>query len=289
MNRRFTSSRIQSGSTRCAVRASRLARESSRTNSSVFIGRLKRRKGIEELAHALGKVLPKHPGGHMRFSSAAMHARAAARVMRQFWNDALKREGSRPRTGRVPRDDALRVVVRAKLVVLPSRWENFANTALEALALDRPVIATRTGGFVEFIEHDRNGWLVPPGDAEALAAELDRRLGDWDGLLRIGKAAGAHAAEFDAPMIATRLVALYEELLSTQPCGSSAQASTGAVTAGTSTRRRRRILFADTTPTSARLFSESSIRRRRCGSSMSAEAMGGSRATACRATRGRPL
>ena len=182
----------------------------------VFIGRLERRKGIEELAHALGKVLPKHPGTH-----AILVGRDAREsggdVMRQFWNDVSSVRDRVHVLGELPRDDALRVVARAKLVVLPSRWENFANTALEALALDRPVIATRTGGFVEFIEHDRNGWLVPPGDAEALAAELDRRLGDSDGLLRIGKAAGAHAAEFDAPMIATRLVALYEELLSTQP------------------------------------------------------------------------
>ena len=137
--------------------------------------------------------------------------------MRQFWNDVSSVRDRVHVLGELPRNDALGVVARAKLVVLPSRWENFANTALEALALERPVIATRTGGFVEFIEHDRNGWLVPPGDAEALAAELDRRLLDSNALLRIGKAAGAHAAEFDAPIIATRLVALYEELLAGQP------------------------------------------------------------------------
>jgi glycosyltransferase involved in cell wall biosynthesis len=54
-------------------------------------------------------------------------------------------------------------------LVLPSIWwENSPLTALEALASGRPVIASATGGVPEIVTHGESGWLVAPGDVEAL-------------------------------------------------------------------------------------------------------------------------
>ncbi len=61
-------------------------------------------------------------------------------------------------------------------VVVPSDGEPFSMIALEALFAGVPVIATRGGGPEDFIVEGRNGWLVPPGDAAALAVRLEKCL-----------------------------------------------------------------------------------------------------------------
>jgi glycogen(starch) synthase len=114
--------------------------------------------------------------------------------------------------GELPREQALALVSRADVVVLPSLWENLANACLEAMALGRPVVATSVGGFVELLEHGETGSLVPPGDADGLAAELSRLLGDEEARRALGARAAERAAELDVPRIAERLVDLYERV-----------------------------------------------------------------------------
>ena len=66
----------------------------------------------------------------------------------------------------------------ATVVVLPSRSEGIPNVALEAMALERPVVATAVGGTPEVIEHGKSGLLVPPEQAAALASAVIEVLGD---------------------------------------------------------------------------------------------------------------
>jgi len=63
-------------------------------------------------------------------------------------------------------------MTRADLIVLPSRSEGIPNVALEAMALAKPVVATRVGGTPEVIRHQREGLLVPPEKSAALAAAM---------------------------------------------------------------------------------------------------------------------
>jgi glycosyltransferase involved in cell wall biosynthesis len=62
--------------------------------------------------------------------------------------------------------------------VLPSYREAQGLSILEALALSRPVVASNVGGIPEMITDGVNGLLVPPHDADALAAALIRLLLD---------------------------------------------------------------------------------------------------------------
>lgn len=65
----------------------------------------------------------------------------------------------------------------ADAVVVPSRVpEAFNSVCAEALAMGRPVVATAVGDTPGMIVPGKTGWLVPPGDAEALAASLDEAL-----------------------------------------------------------------------------------------------------------------
>lgn len=61
--------------------------------------------------------------------------------------------------------------------------EAFGRTAVEALVMDRPVIAAAHGGMLDIVRDGVNGWLVPPGDSHALAEKLIlAKTAQWHGL-----------------------------------------------------------------------------------------------------------
>ena len=76
------------------------------------------------------------------------------------------------------RDDVPSVTAALDVAVLPSYREAQGLVILEAMALRRPVVATRVGGVPEMIEHERTGLLVAPHDAPALAEAIVRLLTD---------------------------------------------------------------------------------------------------------------
>jgi glycosyltransferase involved in cell wall biosynthesis len=58
------------------------------------------------------------------------------------------------------------------IFVLPSLSEGLGISIIEAMAAGKPVIAARTGGIPEIVNHDDNGYLVTPGDAGELALAI---------------------------------------------------------------------------------------------------------------------
>jgi glycosyltransferase involved in cell wall biosynthesis len=69
---------------------------------------------------------------------------------------------------------------RCDIAVMPSdTWiETFGLSAVEPMACGLPVVATRNGGLGEVVEDGATGLMVPPGDADALAAALERYVRD---------------------------------------------------------------------------------------------------------------
>jgi glycosyltransferase involved in cell wall biosynthesis len=70
------------------------------------------------------------------------------------------------------RDDLDGYIPWLDVMAIPSYTEGLPNVALEACAAGLPVVATAVGGTPEVIEDGENGYLVPPGDARALAGCL---------------------------------------------------------------------------------------------------------------------
>ena len=77
----------------------------------------------------------------------------------------------------------------ADLFLLPSEQESFGLAALEAMACEVPVVASRVGGLPEIIDDGTTGFLCAPDDLEGMAARAIAVLADPDLRARIGSAA----------------------------------------------------------------------------------------------------
>ncbi|GAB6280190.1 MAG: hypothetical protein STSR0007_02460 [Thermovirga sp.] len=110
-------------------------------------------------------------------------------------------------------EDIRELMWASDIFVLPSRDpEPFGLVLLEAMACGLPVIATDRGGPLDMIEDGRNGWLVPPGDPDALSRTLTEALSDPD-LARKGLESMRRAREFDFDTVADRQMKFYKEIM----------------------------------------------------------------------------
>ena len=71
--------------------------------------------------------------------------------------------------------------------VLPSFYEGMGRVVLEAMAAGKPVVASRVGGLTELVEDEVTGYLVPPGDVDALAGRLETLVSDSSLRRRMGE------------------------------------------------------------------------------------------------------
>jgi glycosyltransferase involved in cell wall biosynthesis len=95
-----------------------------------------------------------------------------------------------------------------------SQPEAFGKVAIEAMAMGKPVVATRHGGSLETITHNKTGWLVEPSDPADMAAVIKRVVNDSALLQEVGREGQEWVREhFTARRMCEKTVALYEKLI----------------------------------------------------------------------------
>lgn len=143
-----------------------------------YLGRLERRKGILEWIDAAVSVAPEFPAVTFEFIGANVlgtsHRSGEEVVRGRIPEDLKARFHFR---GHQPRALLPNRLAGARMAVVPSRWDNFPNTCMEAMGTGLPVLASCEGGMREMIEDGRTGWIASPAGSEGLAAALRRALG----------------------------------------------------------------------------------------------------------------
>jgi glycosyltransferase involved in cell wall biosynthesis len=108
--------------------------------------------------------------------------------------------------------DRARFFSALDLFLMPSRSEGWGLAALEAMAHGVPVIASRTGGLLEFIEAGETGWLVAPDDPAALAEAIAEAARDQEKSREMGMRGRERAREFSLERTAAQTEAFYLRL-----------------------------------------------------------------------------
>jgi glycosyltransferase involved in cell wall biosynthesis len=196
----------------------------------VFVGRLHEQKGVDTLLRAFARLRADRP-------DATIALRLVGDGPLRADLEALARELGVDAEFLGGRDDVDTLLEDADVFVLPSRAEGMSNALLEAMTLGLPAIVTNIPGNADVIRHEENGLLVEPDDPDGLAAAIGRLLDDGALRGRVGRAGRETVeAEYALDRVASRYVALYEELLSergdTKPRSSSRRNTARAPSAG---------------------------------------------------------
>jgi N-acetyl-alpha-D-glucosaminyl L-malate synthase BshA len=100
------------------------------------------------------------------------------------------------------------------VLLLPSEQESFGLAALEAMACELPVIASRVGGLPEVVDDGETGFLSPVGDIEKMADDVIRLVSDRKFRRQMGRAARASAIErYSTHKIIPQYIEFYERIL----------------------------------------------------------------------------
>ena len=151
--------------------------ESFASGPVMYVGRLEPRKGLVEFVEAVIQVMPDFPQARFEFVGGDTPYRDGL-SMRRYLDKRIPR-GVRPRfrfRSAVKRSVLAEALARASFAAVPSRWENFPNSCIEAMASGLPVMASPNGGMVEMVTDGITGWIAASQEPESLAAALRRAL-----------------------------------------------------------------------------------------------------------------
>jgi glycosyltransferase involved in cell wall biosynthesis len=195
--------------------------ERSETDRIVFIGRFDRHKGGDLLIDAFAELLMRRPSARLTMigpdpgvlDDSGHRWRASEYIARRLPNPEHQLRVEY--LGKQPHHQLNEWRRRAAVVVVPSRYDNFPNSVLEAAALGAPIVAADVGGIPEIVTHQSTGCLFPAGNVSELAAQLLWMLENP----KLAAALGAKSREscethFSPARAASDTVTFYESVIS---------------------------------------------------------------------------
>jgi glycosyltransferase involved in cell wall biosynthesis len=163
-------------------------------NRIVFIGRFDLHKGADLMIDAFARLAASRPSLWLDFvgpdrgipdgsgGQIGIVDYIKRRINDASIADRIVIHGQKP----VEQIDGFRR--RAFLTVVPSRYETFGYTAVEALRLGCPLVAANSGGLGEIVRNGETGLLFHAGDAVSLASQIDHLFDNPDLAARLGEA-----------------------------------------------------------------------------------------------------
>lgn len=179
-----------------------------RSRDILFLGRLNRNKGVDDLLSAIKIVANKKPnitvtiagdGDIMHYTELAKH-----KGIHQNLNF----------TGWVERKSCDYLLLTHKVFILPSYFEGMPMSLLEAMSANTPILSTNIGGIPEVIKNGINGVLVAPGDVAAISDGILLLLNNQSFASSISRVARADYEEkFSSNVMGRKFMDLYKKTL----------------------------------------------------------------------------
>lgn len=172
----------------------------------LFVGRAEERKGLPVLLRAF-EALAEHVPARL-----AIVGTEPSEIVRSLADpDAMK---SIDALGRVSSEDLWRQLVAADVLCAPSlSGESFGMVLTEAFAAGTPVIASDIAGYSDVVSDGVDGVLIPPGDPQRLAEELQRMHLEPERRIEMGARARGSAERFGWERVTTRVERVYERAM----------------------------------------------------------------------------
>ena len=198
-----------------------LPQRKSKVPTVLFVGGLEPRKGLEYLVHAMEEVVARIPNA--RLTAVAKTGFRGTDEWSWFATlaDRLGLSGSVEFLESVGQEKLLELYADCDVLALPSKTEGWGLSLMEAMACQKPVVASRVGGVPELVRDGVDGILVEPGDVRGLALAIVRLLRD-PGLARtMGTAGRQRVLDYSWDTTAEVVLGEYERALTgsgrTQP------------------------------------------------------------------------
>lgn len=171
------------------------------------VGRLTEQKGIDTFISAAKIVGERMPNTHFVIAGEGnLRSHLEMLASKSGIGDRIHFLGFRK--------DVFDILASLDVLVYLSRWEPFANTILEAMAVGAPVVASNVGGNAEIIRDGKNGILVPLDDAERTAKMVVKLLKNKHLAQELSVNAKVTSADFSVCQMTKRHEEIYRQLLS---------------------------------------------------------------------------
>lgn len=175
------------------------------------VARLVEEKGLEFGIRAVRMLIAEQPQEPIHYDIIGEG------VLRQRLQQLIGELGLESRVrllGAKSQDDVIRELSQADILLAPSIAEALPVSLMEAHAVGLPIVATQVGSVDQIVEEGRSGFLVPPGDVEALCRRLADLVQHPQRRAEMGRWGRRHIEQhYDIDRLNDRLVTIYEELL----------------------------------------------------------------------------
>lgn len=173
-----------------------------------FCGRLYEKKGVGNLIRAFKIVSKKNPQIHLYIGGKG--------ELEKEYKSLVKHEGLFSKVhflGFLNKERLKRYLKSVDICILPSEYEGFGITVLEAMAAGKPVITSNRGGQTDFVKNNANAILTNTLNHYLIAQEILRLIGNEQKLKNLSYQARLTAEKYDWSKLISQYISFYNNLI----------------------------------------------------------------------------